>query len=223
MVGNTRKSAEFKADVVRECCAALESEGFIQYRRGNVDLPLTANFHCWVGLNTRLTPEFVDINPFIGLHSVDIEKLWTSIKTGKYKTKYDRGLATYSVHFGTLLPNEPIFRFSIPSDIGRDARRLAKIYAKEGVEFSRSIASYESLLPYLLERAPSLGGFPERVASCLYFMNRYDEAEEFITKVMTSQSDYFEGFATSFLRLPEFGGGGGITVTQGDLLKSQPT
>jgi hypothetical protein len=48
---------------------------------------------------------------------------------------------------------------------------------------------------------PYLGGYPERVASCLYLMGRKAEAREFIENFPEKYREYIEGFATPFLEL----------------------
>jgi hypothetical protein len=192
-----------KDNIVRLCCDALVEEGFIRFRRENVDRKIDENVYCWVGLNTKLTKEYVDINPFVGVHFVDIEKFWTSMKVGKFVSKYDRGNATYSIHMGKIAAGAPIFRFGSLTDIRAETRRLARMYADIGLEFSRSISSYEEVLPHLIDRSNVLGGYPERAASCLYMMGRYGEAAELIRRFLQSYPDYIDGFAMPFSQLPE--------------------
>src|SRR5258706_11069845 len=104
-------NAAYKNEILLSCYQALADQGFIRFRKENVDWPLENGFHCWVGLNAGLYAEYVEINPFVGVHSVRIEKLWTSMKRGKYPGKYDRGVATYGIHLGKIAPDERIFQF----------------------------------------------------------------------------------------------------------------
>lgn len=193
--------AAYKRVVLLKCYEALEAAGFARYRKEDVDWPLSNGFHCWVGLNTGLEPEYVEINPFVGVHVVPIEKLWTSKKTGKYPGKYSRSTATYAVHMGELVPKEPVFRFTRQTDVEAEAARLARLYVSIGLAYAKSIGSYEQLLPLLQERAPMLGAYPERVAACLYLMDRKDEARSFVENFLKEHRDYFEGFAVPFLKL----------------------
>lgn len=197
----SRSDSAYKHVVLEKCYGALEAVGFTRYRKGGVDWPLGSNFHCWVGLNAGLRPEYIEINPFVGVHVVSIEKLWTSKKIGKYPGKYDRGVATYAVHMGELVPNEPAFRFSWQTDVEEEAARLARLYVSVGLDYAQLIASYEQLLPLLYDRVPMLGGYPERVAVCLYLMDRKEEAHAFVEGFLKERRDYFEGFAVSFLKL----------------------
>ena len=193
--------AAYKRAVLLKCYDALAAGGFTRYRKENVDWPLEDGFHCWVGLNTGLEKEYVEINPFVGVHVVPIEKFWTGIKTGKYPGKYNRGHATYALHMGELAPDEPVFHFTRQTDVEAEAARLARLYASVGLAYAKSIASYERLLPLLQSRIPMLGAYPERVAACLYLMDRKDEARSFVEDFLKAKRDYFEGFAVPFLKL----------------------
>jgi hypothetical protein len=201
-----------KDDIIRLCCNALVEEGFARFRSENVDMKITENVYCWVGLNTKLAKDYVDVNPFVGVHFVDIEKFWTSMKGGKFKSRYNRGNATYSIHMGKIAATEPIFRFSSKMDVRAETIRLARMYAGIGLGFSRSISNYAEVLPHLLDRSSALGGYPERAASCLYMMRRYGEAVELIQRFLKSYPDYIEGFAIPFFQLPELRRMTGIPV-----------
>lgn len=192
--------ASFKQHVRVKCYEALAVVGFTRYRKEDVDWPLDKNFHGWVGLNTGLYDEYVEINPFVGIHSVAIDKLWTSLKVGAYPSKYNRGVATYALHIGELAPKVPVFEFTRETNIDEEAARLAQLYVDVGLPYAKSIASYDSLLPLLQERIPMLGAYPERVASCLYLMGRKEEAQTFTEDFLTKKPDYFEGFAVPFLK-----------------------
>jgi hypothetical protein len=163
-------------------------------------LAVGKRFHCWVGLNTGLEKDHVQINPFVGVHVVPIEKLWTSEKSGKYPGKYDRSHATYALHMGRLAPDETVFRFAPPMDVDAGAARLAQLYSTVGLAYAKSIATYERLLPLLQERVEMLGAYPERVACCLYLMGRKVEAQAFVEDFLPKNREYFEGFAIPFLK-----------------------
>lgn len=192
--------AAFKEAVLSKCFDALAAAGFTRYRKEAADWELANGFHCWIGLNTGLRAESVDVNPFVGVHVVPIEKLWTAMKSGKYPGKYSRGHATYARHMGELTPNEGAFRFTRKTDVEAEAARLAKLYATAGLSYAKSIGSYERLLPLLQDRVDTLGAYPERVASCLYLMSRKDEARAFVEKFLPEHHNYFEGFAIPFLK-----------------------
>lgn len=199
----TRCNAQFKKAVMLKVYDAFEAAGFTRFRKEGVDWPLHDGFHAWVGLNTALYPDRVDITPNVGVHVVPIEKLH-AIKGGKYPQKYDRGVATYAINIGTLdaVGNERAFAFGPQQSeafINAECKRLAHIYATAGLDYARSIASYEALLPLLQENVESLGGYPESVASCLYLMGRKAEAREFTIDFLARHRDYFEGFAIPFL------------------------
>jgi hypothetical protein len=200
MSSNRSCDAGYKHVVLLKCYEALEAAGFDRFRKEGVDWPLENGFNCWVGLNTALERDYVEINPFVGVHVVPIEKLWTSKKTGKYPGKYNRGHATYALHLGHLAADETAFRFAPPMDVDVEAARLARLYSSVGLTYARSIASYERLLPLLQERAGMLGAYPERVACCLYLMGRKEEARAFVEDFLPKNREYFEGFAVPFLK-----------------------
>lgn len=199
----TRCDAQFKKAVMLKVYDAFEAAGFTRFRKEDVDWPLHDGFHAWVGLNTALYPDRVDITPNVGVHVVPIEKL-CALRGGKYPYKYDRGVATYAINIGMLdaVGDERAFAFGPQQSeafIEAECRRLAQIYATAGLDYARSIASYEALLPLFQEYVDSLGLYPERVASCLYLMGRKAEAREFVVGFLDGHRDYFEGFAAPFL------------------------
>jgi len=189
--------AAFKKEVLLKCYDALEAVGFTRYRKEDVDWPMAHGFHCWVGLNTGLEKEHIDVSPFVGVHVVPVMKLYTSLE-GR---KYSRSVATYAVHMGKLAPKEPTFRFTRQTDVAAEADRLAHLYADVGLSYAMSIGTYERLLPLLRDRVPMLGAYPERVASCLYLMDRKEEARSFVEEFLQDHRDYFEGFAVPFLKM----------------------
>lgn len=181
----TRCDAAFRDTIVDYCLGALMSAGFKRLRKKSVNWPIHNGFCCWVGLNQGLYSDRLCIEPFIGIHVEPIARLYAELDNGRYATKYDRGVATYAVHMGELKDawDEPEFVFTPQQSeqfIQAEAERLAKLYLKVGRPFAESIASYEALLPLLRERVPMLGGYPQKVASCLYLMGRIDEAREFV-------------------------------------------
>jgi hypothetical protein len=187
----------FKRSVLLACYDALETVGFTRYRKMDVDWPLGGGFHCWVGLNNNLEREYLQINPFAGIHVVPVMKLYTSLE----RRKYSRSTATYAVHMGELVPHEVAFKFSRQTDIEAEAIRLARLYVDIGLPYALSMASYERLLPLLQDRVSMLGAYPERVASCLYLMDRKEDAQSFVENFLVDHRDYFESFAIPFLKL----------------------
>ena len=184
------------------CLDALEAEGFTRYRKGDVDWPIENGFHCWVGLSVGLYPDRVKLLPNVGIHVVPIMRLYTSLE-GR---KYDRGVATYAANMGQLeaIADQRAFAFAPQQSaefVSSECKRLARLYATAGLDFARSLASYEALLPRLQGLVPTLGGHPEQVASCLYMMGRKGEARAFVEDFLAKERDYFQSFATPFLKM----------------------
>jgi hypothetical protein len=203
---NERCDSAFKKRVLLKCYDALEAVGYSRHRKAEVDWPLAGGFHGWVGLNTGLHKDRLNINPFVGIHSMPIHKLWYRLAGQSYPGRYGR-TATYALHMGELdgAKDEPAFAFSpVQSEgfIDSEIERLAALYATVGMDYARSIASYDALLPLFAEMLGRLGGYPEKYACCLYLMGRKAEAQTYI-KEFTSPAlpDYFEGFAEPFLKM----------------------
>lgn len=198
--------AAFKKAILLKCYGALERRSFTRFRKQDVDWPIHDGFHAWVGLNAALDSDRVDLIPLVGLYVVPIERLWTSLTIGKWPGKYDRGSATYSVNMETVeaVADERAFAFAPQQSEGfidSECDRLARIYATGGLDYARSVASYEALLPLFREEVNWLGAFPERYASCLYLMGRKGEARAFVEEFLPKKREYFEEFATPFLKM----------------------
>ncbi len=196
-------NAAFKKAVRLKCYDALEREGFARFAKEGVDWPLSDGFHCWVGLNSGLYPDRVEINPFVGVHVVPIAKL--RVLEGR---KYDRRIATYAIHMGELpgARDEQAFAFTTTQSdifIASESQRLAHLYATVGFNYAQSIASYEALLPLLKGRLHLLGGYPENVACCLFLMGRVGEAYAFAQDFLAQEPGYFRSFAIPFLHMIE--------------------
>lgn len=196
----------FRDQTVDRCINALLSVGFNRFRKKSVNWSIHDGFYCWVGLNQGLYSDRLCIEPFVGIHVEPIARLYAKLDNGKYAIKYDRGVATYAIHMGELgaAKEEPAFAFT-PQQSEKfrqaEAERMAQLYLTAGLPFSESIASYEALLPLLRKRVPMLGGYPQRVACCLYLMGRKDEAREFVVEFLLTNREVFEGFAVPFLAM----------------------
>ncbi len=195
-----REEVRFKKEVRKRIYDELERSGFNRFSKEGVDLPLNGDFHCWVGLNTAVYEGVVQINPFVGIHAVSIEKVAASLK-GR---KYDRGIATYAVAMGEIdaAKNERAFDFPLGcSDalIDSEVHRISKIYDDFGIPFSASIASYDDLVGLLKDRVDMLGGYPESFACCLYLMGNESESREFVEEFSSVEPEYFGPFAEKFM------------------------
>lgn len=198
-----RPDAKFAAAVIQQCLVALVARGFRRVRKDKVDWPIDADFSSWVGLNRGLHVDRVTVNPFVGLHAIRIEMEVARLDGEKYPGPHGP-FATYALHLGELdrIGDAQAFAFA-PSQrssfIDAECDRLAELFYSVGLEYSRSIASYNALLPLLQQRVNSLGGAPERLACCLRMMRRDSEAESFVRDFMNGEPDYFEPFGNAFL------------------------
>lgn len=202
MIKGMLLASEFEEEVLLKCYGAMEKAGFTRFSKRAVDWPLEDGFHLWVGLNTNQEHGCLQINPFVGLHAIQIERLWTRLKSlGGVSSKYSRTYATYAVHMGELAPSENIFRFTQESSPDAEIDRLVRLYIRVGLSYAQAISGYDHLLPLVQSRVEMLGAYPERVASCLYLMGRREEAKEFTQRFLGENEDYFQPFAVPFLEL----------------------
>lgn len=104
---------------------------------------------------------------------------------------------------GEIAPHEKLFRFDEATDIEAEAKRLARLYRTIGMDYSRSLASYEVLLPLFRENIKFLGGYPDRYAVCLHLLGRDEEAIAFVKECTQKEPDYMSRFAEGFLRYLE--------------------
>jgi hypothetical protein len=196
---------KFRKFVELSCYDELERAGFTRFAKEGVDWPLQNDFHCWVGLNTALYLDRLEVNPFVGVHVVPIARLKTL-----EGSKYNRRVATYALHMGELpgAADEPAFSFTPAQTqhfVATEIKRLAHLYKTLGVEYAKSIASYECILPLLKQRIKMLGGYPESVACCLFLMGRVKESSKFVKEFLEIEPEYFSKFAIPFLHMMENG------------------
>jgi len=140
----------FVREVEDACEAALVEIGFKRPRRGDVYLEITNEFLGWVGLNQGNHPDFLRINPFIGIHCVPMMELSKKLGDEKYrKGQY----ATYAIHLGEICPNVDEFLFRQGDDIELEARRLSITIGEHAFPWMKEHASYAMLLPLIETRA----------------------------------------------------------------------
>jgi hypothetical protein len=193
-----------RCDFVRSACyRSLARCGFVRYERWSIDWPLDEHFHCWARVNVREAEQHCEVEPMIGIHATHIERSWTALKIGRYRSAYRRNLATVA---WSLLP---VAGLAGPLTIRRhgaseeDMESLVDLYCGVGLDFARGMAAYDALAPALRERVGSLGGNPERLALCLHFLDRRDEAIAFVHEFARARPAYFEGFVAPFLALAQ--------------------
>ncbi len=196
--------AAFKKQILSKCYDALESIGFTRFNKNGVDWPLGEGFNCWVGLNSALHSDRVELVPNIGLHVEPVERMiFETDQSGNFP-KYNRKVATYAFNIGTIdsISDEPAFAFSpnqSNSFLESECERLAYLYTNNGLEYVRTLASYDALAPLLKEYVNSLGGNPERYAVCLYLLGLKHESMNFLENFPEQYKSYIQGFAVPFI------------------------
>ena len=193
----------FKRTILMRCYDTLSRAGFRRIRKESVDWPLGGGLNAWVGLNTGLYIDRLDINPFVGVHVEPIEKMWHEIEAIPYPGRYGPS-ATYAVHIGEIseAADLPAFAFTpwqSEDFVSMEIERLANLFATVGIKYARSLADYEVLLPLLAKRAPMLGTYPQRVACCLYLMGRFGDANRFVMELPPSDHASLGSFIPRFV------------------------
>lgn len=187
----------FADSAERACEEALLSVGFSRPRRGTILLAIDKDFSGWVGLNRGVHKEFVRINPFVGIHCHPIMRLCDELEGEKYA---NGRIATFAVHLGEICPDIDAFKFHDEQEVSSESKRLADVVRVHGAPYMRSLADYGRLLPALIERVPTLGGYPERVAALLLLTGRRREAEEFVQERLKEYEKFDETVQSSFAR-----------------------
>ena len=142
----------------------------------------------------------LEIVPNVGVHFRSIERFIEKLDRGPYGGEYQRSIATYAVNVGRLeqVSSERGFSFSPDHSqefILEECSRLADIFAGPGHQFASSIATYELLAPLLKRLVGTLGGNPERYASCLYLDGRPSSAVAFLNSIPEEHKPFVSGFA----------------------------
>lgn len=181
----------------------LVARGLTRFSKWRAGVDFGDGFLSWCGSNFQPENDVFMAHIFVGIHCKPLEKMWTSLKRVKYVTKYSLDTATSAVgidRVGHLKKGDLLISKS-SRDI--DIKRISKLVAEYGVNYSRSIANYDFILADTEKKINNLGAAPERYACCLYLLNRKAEAVEFIKKFSVSHEDYLQDFTENFLSLCE--------------------
>ena len=188
-----------------ECDTALMDLGIVRPRRGTRYFEVAEDFLGWVGLNQGNHPDFLRINPFIGIHCVPIMELLERLEGQKYqKGRY----ATYAIHLGEICPDVDQFIFRADEGIVEEARRLAATIFDYGLPWMKEHARFESLVPLIESRFEMHGGYPERLAISYYLMGELEKSRNLIdSRKDTFFSDQenpvsiYQRFTSPFLKM----------------------
>lgn len=175
--------------------------GHTLYSKDVIGIDFGGGFFSWIGVPcNKIDNSTVEILINIGIHSVNIEKMWIKLRNSS-AIKYSRRVASYSVPIDLLVESLKIDHNFNADNYKSKSKEFADLIVSYGNEFSRSISSYDDLLPYLKGRVPMLGAYPERYACCLYFLGRLAEAKDFVAMIDKEKPAYFGDFANNFARL----------------------
>ena len=200
----------FLKEVEDACDAALVDLGFERPRRGTRFLEIQPHFLGWVGLNQGNHGDLVRINPNIGIHCVEVERLKRVLISDKAKPYKKGEYATFALPLGTQTPEDiDAIEFLVGAPVHNEARRLSMLIGTYGVPWMVENASYDTLIPLLEERFSQLPNYPERLAGMYYFAGRFEQAIEFTNEVLArfrerpspTLLNQFERFASPFLKM----------------------
>lgn len=184
----------FANNVLSLCVEKFVDAGFTKFKGSNIYMKSKNGFHGWVGLNQGLYSDRFQINPYVGIHCEPIERLISQLRG----TQYDRCIASLSTHMGSLAPQEDIVVFYPEQQLELEVERLVNLYVTYGLPYYKEHQTYESLLPYFLDKAELLGGYPESIAVTYFLMGEYEASKGFVEAFRRKEPDYFETFATAF-------------------------
>lgn len=196
---------DFQESVELKCLELFEETGFSKYRKDRVDYAISSDFKCWVAYSSYFSEDRLNFIPNIGVHAVTVEKFIAKTDLSKLK-KYNRGVATYSLNLGSIesLNQEKEISFSLTmsdKELSEEAKRMVGLYKGAGLEYAESIANYEALVRLLKTMTKSLGGFPQRYATCLHFLDRTEEAKEFLSSMPKEDQGAIDSFIEPFMKL----------------------
>jgi hypothetical protein len=183
----------------------LARSGFVRYGPDRLDWPLSPAFHVWLRLHPRRRGGHLAIEPLIGIHAVEVERLWTAIKSGPYRAAYRRHVPTLAWRLASLAPEEQPFLMAADEPDRAVVDRLVAFYRTTGLPHARRLASLRGLEPLLARRITALDGNPERYAACLLLQGRGPEALSFVSHFAAGHPHYFSGFASPFAALARAG------------------
>jgi hypothetical protein len=116
-------------EVKSACVRALKDEGG-RFRYGIITFQISEGFLAWVGLNAATYTDYIEINPFVGIHWVPVMLAEQTASGEKYR---EGEFATYAIHIGELAPFEKVFRFRSESDLSPVAERLSELVMRVGL------------------------------------------------------------------------------------------
>jgi hypothetical protein len=191
-------------DVEKACYEALRAEGFDVPKRDLIRIALSDEFFGWVGLNEGVHPEFVRINPFIGVHAVKVQKLFSEVRGKKYTLGES---PTIVVHLGEIAPKILEFLFENEGVMRAEAGRLATEIRSSGLKWMKENARYDAIIKILDGEKGSLGGKPEKLAIAKFVSGGRQVFDRHVAEELesyrASENNYltdYESFVGDFTR-----------------------
>lgn len=189
-------------DSVREdLLEALVARGLTRLRKRRVGVDFGGGFFSWCGLNFKPNDNGFTAHVFVGVHCVQLERTWTSLKRVKYVTQYSMDLATVSIGIDRVVELRRGDLSISPDSYSGDIARVAEFISGHGLEYCKNIANYDSILLELGKRVHILAGVPEKYACCLYLMGKEAEAAAFIKEFSRGNANYLQDFTANFLKM----------------------
>lgn len=173
--------SDFKKYVLNECESEFKKQGFYNPRKNCILFQLNKGFYGWVGMNTAINSGTLEINPFVGVHCKEIMEIRDFLWGSKYKLG---DIATFAVHFGSILPTADSFLFyhDKPEYVHAEASRLVSSITKYGIPYMEKISTLDNLIHALEGKLKILGGFPESYAIALYKNNETERCLQFLNE-----------------------------------------
>lgn len=165
------------------CTREFSSRGYAKSKHGLFHIEVTKDFFGWIGLNEGVHSDRININPFVGIHCMPIEKMLAKCKGRRYRVGE---IATFADHFGYVAPEAPGYQFRFFRN--EPVEPLAKQLVEVVDDFARpavvSQANYGSLISLLKEREARGGGVPEALAVAYYMTEGVESAQLYLDRII---------------------------------------
>lgn len=175
--------------------------GHKRYSKRVVAIDFGDGFFSWLGVPlSRINQTSFEVYVNVGIHAENLNRMFVSLRSDK-NINYSRSVTTYAIPIEMLDGVGKLDHIIRLDNYLDKSKEFAVMIAENGIKFSRSIANYETLLPLLKGRLNMHGGYPEFFACCLFFLNRLDEAKQFVEDFNRRSPGYFGAFFANFMKL----------------------
>lgn len=188
-----RLTKDFKAGLDRAIDQRLAALGYASRRRGiyveSAGISPFVGGAGWLGLNSTLSNDGIEINPVVGVQHEKLERLLIDLA----QETYGVGLpATISSPLGYLKPEKrfEVWRFPLDEDLRATADEMVDAFARFGLPFVNSHRDVAAITEFLEStRTMTPWNVATRLPLALLLAGRPDEAERALGREVTRLGD----------------------------------